>query len=156
MTSSISIIQRSTCVATFFQPSQRFTGEKLFKFVCPIDWWTLHGSSSNRSPMQHSTYPTIFWKPHDVASKLPLLRSAGFSFSPRFHMAYLNHFSHTLVPNMRNFVPWILPANPAAPTPHRIIRRKWISTFFISAAQMHRGPAPKQAIGVTMASKILI
>ena len=113
MTSSISIIQRSTCVATFFQPSQRFTGEKLFKFVSPIDWWTLHGSSSNRSPMQHSTYPTIFWKPHDVASKLPLLRSAGFSFSPRFHMAYLNHFSHTLVPNMRNFVPWILPANPA-------------------------------------------
>ena len=103
MTSSISIIQRSTCVATFFQPSQRFTGEKLFKFVCPIDWWTLHGSSSNRSPMQHSTYPTIFWKPHDVASKLPLLRSAGFSFSPRFHMAYLNHFSHTLVPKYVEF-----------------------------------------------------
>ena len=39
--------------------------------------------------------------------KVMMLRTAG--FNQRFHMAYLNHFSHTLIPNMQNFVPWIMP-----------------------------------------------
>ena len=40
-----------------------------------------------------------------------MLRSVG--SSPRFLVAYLNHVSHTLSANMQNFLPWILPANPA-------------------------------------------
>ena len=32
-------------------------------------------------------------------------------------------------------------------------RRKWTSNLSISALRVHRGRAPKQAIGVTMASK---
>ena len=44
---------------------------------------------------------------------------------------------------------------PGAPTTHRIRHPKWISNLFISGARMHRGRAPRQAIGVTMASKIL-
>ena len=43
-----------------------------------------------------------------------------------------------------------------APTTHRIIRRKLISSLTRSVLWMHRGPAPKQAIGVTMALKNLI
>ena len=129
---------------------QTFYSRKLLKFACPIHCWASHGSSSNRLPVQHSTYPAFRWKAHNVASKFPLLRCAG--FSPRFYVAYLNHFSHTLIPNMQNFVPCQqIPAG--APTTHRIMRRKWISNLSISAAWMHRGPAPKQAIGVTMASK---
>ena len=71
-----------------------FYSRKLLKFVCPVKRWASHASSSHRLPVQHSTYPAFNWKAPDVASKFPLLRSAG--FSPRFHVAYLNHFSHTL------------------------------------------------------------
>ena len=88
-----------------------FDSKELLIFACPIHCWASHGSSSNRLPMQHSTCPAFTRNANDVASKVPLLRSAG--FSPRFHVAYLNQFSHTLTPNMLNFVPWILPANPA-------------------------------------------
>ena len=77
--SSISIIQWSASVATFFQSSQRFYSRKLLKFACPIHCWASHGSSSNRLPVQHSTYPAFRWKAHNVASKFPLLRCAGLS-----------------------------------------------------------------------------
>ena len=95
-----------------------FYSRKLLKFVCPIHCWASHGSSSDRLPVQHPTYPAFTWKAHDVASKFPLLRCAG--FSPRFHVAYTstNHFSHTLIPNMQNFVPWIMPANPSWSSNH--------------------------------------
>ena len=150
--SSISIIHWSASVATLKPIIPTFDSRELLIFACPIHCWASHGSSSNRLPMQHSTCPAFTWNAHDVASKVPLLRSAG--FSPRFHVAYLNLFSHTLTPNMLNFVPWILPANPAwSSNHHRIVRRKWTSNFSISAIRIHRGPAPKQAIGVTMASK---
>ena len=56
------------------------------------------------------------WKDHDVARKCPLLRSAG--FNQWFHMAYPNHLSHTLIPNMQNFVAWIMPPNPAWTSNH--------------------------------------
>ena len=79
-----------------------FYSRKLLKFACPVHCWSSNASSSNRLPVQHSTYPAFTWKAHDVASKFPLLRSAG--FSPRFHVAYLNHFSHTLIPNIRAFL----------------------------------------------------
>ena len=126
-----------------------FYSRKLLKFVCPVQCWASHASSSHRLPVQHSTYPAFNWKAPDVASKFPLLRSAG--FSPRFHVAYLNHFSHTLCRISCHGSCQQIP--PGAPTTHRIIRRKWISNLSISAVRMHRGPAPKQTIGVTVASK---
>ena len=81
---------------------------------------------------------------HDVASKLPLIQKR--CFCPYFRVTCFRHFSHALIPDMQSFVPRIPPANPppGAPTTHRIIRRK---------LTMHRNPAPKQAIGVMMASK---
>ena len=60
-----------------------FYSKKLLKFACPNHCRASHGSSSNRLPVQHSTYPAFTWKAPDVASKFPLLRCAG--FSPRFH-----------------------------------------------------------------------
>ena len=109
--SSISIIHWSASVAHVLRINPAFYSRKLFEFACPIHCWASHGSSSNKLPVQHSTYPAFTWKAHDVASKFPSLRCAG--FSPRFDVAYLNHFSHTLLPNMPNFAPWIMPANPA-------------------------------------------
>ena len=103
-----------------------FYSRKLLKFACPSHCWASHGSSSNRLPVQHSTYPAFRWKAHNVASKFPLLRCAG--FSPRFHVAYLNHFSHTLIPNMQNFVPWIMPANPGWSSNHALHAKGRISS----------------------------
>ena len=75
-----------------------FYSRKLLKFACQVHCWSSNASCSHRLPVQHSTYPAFTWKAQDVANKFPLLRSAG--FSPRFHVTYLNHFSHTLIPNM--------------------------------------------------------
>ena len=89
---------------------------KLLKFVFPAHCWASHASSPNRFPVQHSKHPAFTWKAHDAANKFPLLRSAG--FSSRFHVACFNHFSHTLTSNMQNFVPWIMPTNPAWSSNH--------------------------------------
>ena len=41
-------------------------------------------------------------------------------------------------------------------TMHRITRRRWISSWSIYALWMHRAPAPKQAIAITMGSQTFI
>ena len=92
--------------------------------------------------MQHSTCPAFTWNAHDVASKVPLLRSAG--FRPRFHVAYLNHFSHTLTPNMQNFVPWILPAHPAWSSNHALDHTSEVDIkFFHIGNRDAPGPSSK-------------
>jgi len=62
----------------------------------------------------------------------------------QFDVAYLNHFSHTLIRNMQNFVPWILPANPAWNSNHTSDHTSEVDIKFDHIAR---------AIGVTMASK---
>jgi len=82
---------------------------------------------------------------HDVASKLPLIQKR--CFCPYVHVTCFRHFSQALIPDMQIFVQGGSPQQipPGAPTTHRIIRRK---------LTMQRNQTPKQAIGVTMASKI--
>ena len=126
--SSISIIHWSASLATLKPIIPTFDSRELLIFACPIHCWASHGSSSNRLPMQHSTWSAFTWNAHDVASKVPLFRSAGFSV--RFHVAYLNLFSHTLTPNMLNFVPWILPANPAWSSNHASDRTSEVDIKF--------------------------
>ena len=72
------------------------------------------------------------------------------SLCPCFHVTY-PHFLHAQIPDMQNFVPRI--PRSGAPTTHRIILRKLISSLTMSELWMLRGPAPEQAIGVTIALK---
>ena len=119
-----------------------FYSGKLFQFACPIYCWTSHGSSSKRLPIQHSTYPTFLRETHDVASKFPLLRST--SFSPCFHVTCLNLFSHALIPDMQNFVPWILPANPTWSSNHASDHTSKVDIKFVHIGTMDApGPSSK-------------
>ena len=119
-----------------------FYFRKLFQFACPIHCWTSHGSSSKRLPIQHSTYPTFLRETHDVANKFPLLRSAN--FSPCFHVTCLNHFSHALIPDMHNFVPWILPANPTWSSNHASDHTSKVDIKFVYVGTMDApGPSSK-------------
>ena len=119
-----------------------FFSRELLGFVCPIHCWASHGSSPNRLPVQHSTYPAFTRKAHNVSSKFPLLRCAG--FSPRFHVAYLNHFSHTLIPNMQNFVPWIMSANPGWSSNHASDHTSEVDIKFVHISSTDApGPSSK-------------
>ena len=119
-----------------------FDARKLFEFACPIHSWTSQGSSFKRLRMQHSTYPTSVGETHDVASKFPVLRNA--SFRPCFHVTCLNHFSHTLIPDMQNFVPWILPANPTWSSNRASDHTSKVNVKFFHIGTMNAlGPSPK-------------
>ena len=51
-----------------------------------------------------------------MAGKFPMFRNA--SFCPCFHVICSHDFSHTLIPDMQNFVPRIAPADPVWSSNH--------------------------------------
>ena len=103
-----------------------FDSSKLFEFACPMHCWTSNRSSSKRLPLQHSASPSFMGETHDVASKFPMLISA--IFRPCFYVTCLNQFQMCKISCHGSLQQIEL----GAPTTHRIIRRKWISSLTIS------------------------
>ena len=115
---------------------------ELFEFASPIHCRASHRSSSKRLPMQHSACPTFMRETHYVASKFPLFRNAV--FCPCFHVTRINHFSHALIPIMKNFVPRISPANPAWSSNQRTEHTSKVDVKFDHISTMDAtGPSSK-------------